>query len=362
MKIKTPYYYKDFRCIASECTDTCCAGWEVDVDAESAQYYAQVEGEFGDRIKEVMIIHEDGEANFTLRENGWCPFLNKHLLCDLYTALGEEHLCETCANFPRFYGIYGQTMEVGIALSCITACELIMKDDTPVSFVVEEDDREPVINDMDPMLYMYLSNARQLMYNIARDRKLSIHDRYMNALMIALDVQKGIDSKRYEKNFYVEHAYSKLDMAVGEGYRSFWSMFDGMEIISDRWRYYEKLVLDMYESTDYAKLLSEFEEYMKSRMYEYEHLLMYFLYRYVLKAVDDSKLLSKVKFAVLGYIFIRDMGMAVYYKNGGTFAKEEQVDLMHIYSREVEHSYENYDAFMKLLEQEDRLECLVLKN
>ena len=27
MKIVTPDYYKDFRCIAGDCTDTCCAGW-----------------------------------------------------------------------------------------------------------------------------------------------------------------------------------------------------------------------------------------------------------------------------------------------------------------------------------------------
>ena len=32
MKIVTPAYYKDFKCIAGACTDTCCAGWDVDVD------------------------------------------------------------------------------------------------------------------------------------------------------------------------------------------------------------------------------------------------------------------------------------------------------------------------------------------
>lgn len=26
MKVMTPHYYKDFRCIAGACTDTCCAG------------------------------------------------------------------------------------------------------------------------------------------------------------------------------------------------------------------------------------------------------------------------------------------------------------------------------------------------
>ena len=38
MKIRTPEYYKDFKCIAGACTDTCCAGWDVDVDEKSYDY------------------------------------------------------------------------------------------------------------------------------------------------------------------------------------------------------------------------------------------------------------------------------------------------------------------------------------
>ena len=39
MKIVTPDYYKDFRCIAGDCTDTWGAGWDVDVDEASYKYY-----------------------------------------------------------------------------------------------------------------------------------------------------------------------------------------------------------------------------------------------------------------------------------------------------------------------------------
>ena len=42
MKIVTPDYYKNFKCIAGECTDTCCAGWDVDVDKESYKQYRRV--------------------------------------------------------------------------------------------------------------------------------------------------------------------------------------------------------------------------------------------------------------------------------------------------------------------------------
>lgn len=40
-----PVYYKEFVCAAGDCPDTCCAGWDVVVDEETAARYAAVEGE-----------------------------------------------------------------------------------------------------------------------------------------------------------------------------------------------------------------------------------------------------------------------------------------------------------------------------
>ena len=59
MKVMTPHYYKDFRCIAGACTDTCCAGWDVDVDKNSYKYYKTVKGAFGKRLKSVMVPSQD---------------------------------------------------------------------------------------------------------------------------------------------------------------------------------------------------------------------------------------------------------------------------------------------------------------
>ena len=75
MKIVTPDYYKNFKCIAGECTDTCCAGWDVDVDKESYKQYRRVIGSFGNKLRSVMVPSEDGGCTFTLKE-GRCPFLN----------------------------------------------------------------------------------------------------------------------------------------------------------------------------------------------------------------------------------------------------------------------------------------------
>ena len=38
MKGCRPEYYDRFRCIAGACKDSCCIGWEIDVDEEKQSY------------------------------------------------------------------------------------------------------------------------------------------------------------------------------------------------------------------------------------------------------------------------------------------------------------------------------------
>ena len=87
MKIVTPHYYKDFKCIAGACTDTCFAGRDLDLDDKSYRYYKTVDGHLGQRLQSVMVPEKEGGCTFTL-QNGIRPFLNDNNSCDLYTALG----------------------------------------------------------------------------------------------------------------------------------------------------------------------------------------------------------------------------------------------------------------------------------
>ena len=207
MKIVTPAYYKDFKCIAGACTDTCCAGWDVDVDEASYKHYKKVKGSFGKRLKSV--------------NNGRCPFLNDNNLCDLYIELGEDKLCETCAEFPRFINEYGSVREIGIAPSCKTAGELILGYKDELTFDIKDSDEEvSSYNDIDPITYMQLRQARTIAYNIVSDRDYTIAERAVLLLMFAKDIQHYLDRerdeliigvcKRYAKEDYREH---KLDKA-----------------------------------------------------------------------------------------------------------------------------------------------------
>ena len=211
MKIRTPEYYKDFKCIAGACTDTCCAGWDVDVDEKSYDYYKTVAGSFGQRLQSVMVPEEGGGCTFTL-QNGRCPFLNDKNLCDLFIALGEDKLCDTCAEFPRFINEYGSEREIGLAPSCKTAGELMFSYQKPLTFTVEEtDETVSSYNNIDPQLYFKLRQARVTAYNIIRNRAFLIEERCMLYLDFAKKLQKKLDTDRVDLMDYEIQAYAQAD-------------------------------------------------------------------------------------------------------------------------------------------------------
>lgn len=381
MKIRVPDYYKDFKCIADKCEDTCCAGWEVDVDDDSYEYYKTVTGPFGDRIKSVMVPPtEEEEACFTLN-NGRCPFLNDSNLCDLYTELGEDKLCDTCTNYPRFIEEYGSLREIGIALSCKTAGELILKSDKKVTFeLTENDEMVSTYNDIDPELYMMLMASRKTAFDIAQNRDFDIVMRYCLVLEYAKDIQDMIDKGTLSKIMNIKNNYSNeeylrertktFNILHNEEYTrysyiyEYLKIFDDFEIINKSWtdmvNHEKEYMYEQSSNEEYKSRYNRFEQYYHEKEYEYEQLLVYFIFRYYLKAVNDDDVFSKVKMAVVSFLIIKDLDVLRFCDNEGSLSFEEQVDIMHIYSREIEHSYENFEKLSLMLSEDERFSYHVL--
>ena len=146
MKEIVPRYLRDFKCIAGACRHSCCVGWEIDIDERSLENYRRVEGEFGKRLAENIVI-EGESACFRLKEDERCPFLNEKGLCDIYTTLGEESLCQICTDHPRFYNEIADRRERGVGLCCEAACRLVLCQEKPLSFEASADDGEALCYD-----------------------------------------------------------------------------------------------------------------------------------------------------------------------------------------------------------------------
>ncbi len=383
MKLVTPKYYEEFKCIAGDCTDTCCAGWDVDVDKKSNDFYKTVTGPFGDRLKAVSVDDEEGGCTFTLTKEKRCPFLNDANLCDLYTELGEDKLCDTCAEFPRFINNFGALREMGIAPSCKTAGEIIFAKRGMMEFSESDIDEDIALNDIDPFVYMLLRRVRKLSFNLINDTDYKLGERIAAFLAMSRDVQRLLDIQEDEKIGNVLKAYENKDLVdeaiknirkrrlesetlsarkLGfpqdakyfEQIKHYFDSFEGMEVINPDWykvcQAVDKFYEDIKESRKAIELKDEFNEYYKDRLAEYDQLFNYTIFRYLLDAVNDYDLLLKTTICIVWYIVLKAADIAVWYCNGKTLSFTEQVDIAHLYSRQFEHSYSNFEVYNEMFE------------
>ena len=207
MKIRVPKYFKDFKCIASECEDTCCAGWGIVIDDETYKKYQKVEGDFGDRLRS-EIVHDGGENIFVLKGND-CPFLNENKLCDIYNEVGEDALCYTCKQYPRYMEEFGGLREIGISLSCPEAARIILRNEEKAIFELSENEEEVnSYNDINAKLYIELMQCRQIVLNILQDRDINLNTRVAIFLCFTKEIQDKIDENEITDIKSVREKYS----------------------------------------------------------------------------------------------------------------------------------------------------------
>ena len=99
-----PKYMEKFKCIGSECTDTCCAGWDINIDENSLERYKNSTGALKSLVEGKFLTGDKKDDFFNagymiLKDGSRCPFLNENMLCDIHGAVGEENLCITCKSY-----------------------------------------------------------------------------------------------------------------------------------------------------------------------------------------------------------------------------------------------------------------------
>lgn len=96
-----PDDYAAFRCLAGACPQTCCAAWEIVVDPDAQDAYLRLQHPLAAKLRRVLRVDSEGDTYFA-QTDGRCPFLCADGLCELQRTLGEQSLCRTCRDFPRW--------------------------------------------------------------------------------------------------------------------------------------------------------------------------------------------------------------------------------------------------------------------
>ena len=374
MHIRYPVYYESFHCVAGNCEDTCCAGWEIDIDDKSYEYYKNVPGDFGKRLRDNIQKYQDEENTayeshgFILKKDRRCPFLNQEGLCDLYIELGEEALCDVCTDTPRNFMEYGGEREISISASCPEAARLIYGKKEPHVFVTRMEEGElDVVESGEEMEFAWrIREARDRAVRILQNREFSITERVAQFLHFSEEVQNCLNDNEAERIKDIgEEQSGVVCHHRGEGDKRYQFYLGRMltfsELNSFREDWQEMLVLmqNRYVSAAdgaaiYASDSKEWQEFLltEEREYEYEHLLVYYAFMCLARCVDDYDFLGKAKLCIVSYLMVRDMDMAWYMERGG-YTREDRLRMVRIYAREVEHSEDNLDFLAEAFLFED---------
>lgn len=339
MKLTFPDYYKKFICIADKCTDTCCAGWDVVIDGESLENYANLGGEYGKKIRGLVTLDGDGDSIFAAR-NGRCPFLLENGLCDMYINIGHGNLCRTCRVFPRFTNAFGARAETGLSLSCPEAARLIFESENPVTFETEETDGAIIPSDFDAELYFTLLKARKTAINILQSRKFSAKERVCAFLRYCEAVQEYINEYEYggidglcADGFLNEHTEFSPARAK-RALKGIFAAFDSAEFINPD--YYAKL--KAAQSVDMQGFSAPDTGL--------EHLAVYFVYRYFITAAYDGKLFEKAALAAACTAVILRL-----WASENALTKEQRTEIAQKFSKEIEHSAMNMQLLTRAIKK-----------
>ena len=333
MITRIPDYFHDFRCLAGDCPDTCCGQWEIVVDEAAKKRYLSVDGALGARIRNAL-TNIDGEDCMKL-ENGRCPLLTQDGLCPIVTQLGEDFLSTTCHTHPRFTEIYGGLQETMLSISCPEAARLLLDREKPLCFVTEIDGELPEPDDLDADEFDLLLGARQTAFALVQDRSRPLSDRLALLLCFAARLQEHLTSdlpfcellcRRYEDPGYLDKQLIRIRRKRRHG-----------TMVRIRQLLYAAEQL----GDEFPALLRELERVdLKENEIQLEHLTVYFLFRWWLKAACNDKLWQQAAAAVVSVLTIA--GLAKH--TGGILPAAK------LYSKEIEHSEENMALVRKAMD------------
>lgn len=339
MKIFVPDYYRDFKCIADKCTDSCCVGWAIEIDDVTLEKYKKLKGNIGTEL--MSTIDTEGGASFKCQADGRCANLDDRGLCKIISKIGEDYLCQICSDHPRYFNCAFGRCEGGLGLACEVATDLILSVD-----------RLPKIMEVESADVVYLSDrrspfsfsARDYIFSCLFDSERDICSRLGHLLKLAFaadEVLFDIICGEVDENTPAEELLASLPELPFD-FSDFISvhlpLFADLEMLTEE--YSDKMsaaILYATKNTDsFIEFVTENEAYTRNLTY-------YFIHRYLigenLTVSDNMTLAIACTVAVMALAFLNGVG-----------SHQGFIEAAKDFSKNIEYSTENIETLLDRIE------------
>lgn len=333
-----PEYYDRFQCLASRCPDSCCTGWEVVVDDETAAFYEGLSTPLGNALQKAMTLDEDGNRIIRM-ENGHCPFWTENHLCGVELELGHEAPCATCRKFPRLTQDYQVFTEYGLTLACPEAARLILTQKAPWRLRRAGDPGDPAQADFDWETLLELASARERLLATAWRRDITSRQALALCLTLAQSFQRNMDGDGPQP---MDINPPRLELCPGD-LKPLLRFHRQLEILTPQWKELLDEALAFSLTPAHWAALEALPEEDCLR-----NLISYYLYRYWFQTVADYDCLLKLQLLAVNWAVVRYL-CCVHLTRFGTLPMETRLRLFQLYAKEVEHDDINRTALEELL-------------
>lgn len=323
MRIVVPEYFLDFKCIADKCKDSCCIGWEIDVDDEAKAKYESLDTELGREI-----VEKTQHGYFPLQKNGRCSFLDEKGLCRIISAVGDGYLCDICREHPRYYGISAEGIEGGLGLGCEEAARIILASGGNVKFTEVEHTPKYFSEDS---YASFTDTVRERIYEKIgelRARELVLYLSELATVVdgLAFDVCAGNEITEIPGIDSTEISTDEVESNLAEFIR----ILSECEALDDEW------------TQALCKIGSIDTESILNREREIKSLIFYFTHRYVRECTEDMSAGQRILFSLFSSLFIIALSSVIN-------DEEKTVRAAVMFSKNIEYSTDNVDMILDAL-------------
>ncbi len=383
-----PEYYEEFKCIGGSCEDSCCIGWDIDIDKVTFRKYYKVQDlEMKRMFQKNVYNNEDSFSDdvdygkVKLKADKRCPFLDCDNYCVIHSKLGEEYLSNVCTCFPRITNLVDGSYEKSLDVACPEAASILLLKEEGIKFKEskEEIGKHIISNAVDTKskelnnsLAKYFKEVREVSIKIIQNRNLELGERLFILGEFINGLEDESESSFNNINKFIENYdingvqgfYEKNNlyfMLQIDFFKNMVSLLNiDKEVDSILFKEYTKQIIDSFnlnkEDNEPRRYIEVFEEYNKEFMdkytYIFENYLVNFIYNNMFPFNEKESIFDGYIMLLMRYSFMRFYLVGKYIKERKD-SKEEIVRFIQVFSKTIEHHRSYLTKSMRYIKEKE---------
>ena len=371
---------KPFKCLASDCPDTCCYGWQIALDDETAERHRSEKGLYGRHLRFLL---KNTDPPTLRRIFGACPYFNSDRLCQFQQNGREELMPRVCRQFPRHSVKMGDIVETTILLSCPVSARLLVDNPGRLSYIRLSDEEarevEPfwIIENDDILFRDFLLRERDKLLDILwseEDRRplpevfaafyAYVHRQHDPLMQDDREGMEQVDfswDKRVQGKYAVDGVPSYAFYKIKTLDRMILNHIDYgyIQIREPRLYYFVKRYMKLFSGMTVDGADKYFDDEMKKLVlthpeYElrYRSYFSYLIMQLYPGAFENYFMLRQMLFAFLYVELLQLFDLLEYLEKGKTADPERMAEIIMILEKGVRHNPTQTDNLLQVIREE----------